>query len=363
MYKPVKRITGIVLGLLVICSVLSSCYTDPARETETEAAGDPDAERREEYETRFLKEAELVKITEDTVTFTDASSGGELTLDKYPEKVVNLYASLTTLWYEAGGTAAGCIGGASAKELYEEYIGRDITEDDGMSVLSNSSAAKKWDIEQMIAMQPDLIICSTAMGGYETISGPAESAGIPVIAVEYDDFSDYLKWFRVFCALNGREDLWESVAMKAYTEVIEVLDKIPDEGAPSVFCMYAGTETLQADTQETMVGGMIADLGGVNIVDSGTGEERITINLETVYASDPDVILVEGHDREDISVMMEEQYGNNPVWQSLDAVSEGRIYYLEKELFHNKPNRRFAEAYRSLAQILYPDCEFTVPEE
>ena len=107
---------------------------------------------------------------------------------------------------------------------------------------------------------------------------------------------------------------------------------------------------------------MIADLGGVNIVDSGTGEERITINLETVYASDPDVILVEGHDREDISVMMEEQYGNNPVWQSLDVVSEGRIYYLEKELFHNKPNRRFAEAYRILAQILYPDCEFTLPE-
>ena len=132
-----------------------------------------------------------------------------------------------------------------------------------MSVLSNSSAAKKWDIEQMIAMQPDLIICSTAMGGYEAISGPDESAGIPVIAVEYDDFSDYLKWFRVFCALNGREDLWESVAMKAYTEVIEVLDKIPDEGAPSVFCMYAGTVCLRAPTPEKRVGGMSADLCGV----------------------------------------------------------------------------------------------------
>ena len=36
--------------------------------------------------------------------------------------------------------------------------------------------------------------------------------------------------------------------------------------------------------------------------------------------------MVEGHDREDISVMMEEQYGNNPVWQSLDVVSEGELY-------------------------------------
>ena len=362
MRKSIKRITGIAMGLLM-CFVLSACQTGPAKEPATEAATGTAADRQEEYEARFLKEAGLVNIAEDTVTFTDASSRGELTLDKYPEKVVNLYASLTTLWYEAGGTAAGCIGGASAKELYEEYIGRNVAEDDGMTVISDSSVAKKWDIEQIIAMQPDLIICSTAKGGYETISGPAEAAGIPVIAVDYDDFSDYLKWFRVFCALNGREDLWESVAMKTYEEVSGVLDEIPDEGALSVFCMYAGTETLQADTQETMVGGMIADLGGVNIVESGKGEDRITINLETVYASDPDVILVEGHDSEDISVMIEAQYGNNPVWKSLDAVSEGRLYYLEKELFHNKPNRRFAEAYRSLAQILYPDCEFTLPEE
>ena len=43
---------------------------------------------------------------------------------------------------------------------------------------------------------------------------------------------------------------------------------------------------------------------------------------------------------------------------SLSAVKNGKVYYLEKSLFHNKPNSRFAEAYKVLAQYLYPDAEF-----
>ena len=60
---------------------------------------------------------------------------------------------------------------------------------------------------------------------------------------------------------------------------------------------------------------------------------------------------------------MESIYGSNPVWQSLKAVKEGKVYYLEKSLFHNKPNSRFAEAYQKLAAILYPDTTFSFQEE
>ncbi len=56
---------------------------------------------------------------------------------------------------------------------------------------------------------------------------------------------------------------------------------------------------------------------------------------------------------------MEDTYGSNPVWQSLNAVKNGKVFYLEKTLFHNKPNSRFAEAYQKLAEILYPDVNFS----
>ena len=134
----------------------------------------------------FLKSADEVTVSDDSVTFKAATStdGSTVTVKKNPGKVVNLYGSFTTLWYEAGGTVIGCIGGDSSQALYVEYIGRDITTDDGMTVVATSSAGKRWDTENIISLKPDLIICSTAMSGYSTINGPATEAGIRVIAVK-----------------------------------------------------------------------------------------------------------------------------------------------------------------------------------
>ena len=45
----------------------------------------------------------------------------------------------------------------------------------------------------------------------------------------------------------------------------------------------------------------------------------------------------------------------------LSAVQEGRVYVLPRELFHYKPNARWAEAYEYLLAILYPDV-YAAPE-
>lgn len=334
-------------------------------ESQAEETASEDDAWKEEMKATFLEKADEVIVDEDTVTFTDASGDGStpITMQKNPENVINLYASFTTLWYEAGGEVIGCIGGDSSVTLYEEYIGRDITQDEGMQVVATSSSGKKWDVESIVALQPDLIICSTAMSGYSTIMTPAESAGIPVIAVSYNDFSDYLKWFKVFCNLNDQPELWDSIALKALDDVVNVLAECPTEDTPSVFSMFAGAESLQANTSNTVVGGMITAMNAVNIVDqweNTTEAERLDINLETVFAADPDIILVQCHAGvEEGQEMVEATYGDNPVWQSLKAVQNGQVYYLEKELFHNKPNSRFAEAYQKLAEILYPDTTFS----
>lgn len=344
---------------------------DSSGETTTPQGGgeEPDDSLREQLRAQFLAEADKVVVTDDAVTFSDASvtDGGTITIAKNPEKTLNLYASFTTLWYEAGGTVIGCIGGSSSVELYREYIGRDITQDEGVTVVATSSAGKNWDVETIIEMNPDLIICSTAMSGYSTIQAPAAAAGIPLIAVSYDDFSDYLKWFKVFCNINGQPELWDSIAMKALDEVLDVLLEAPAEDNPTVFSMFSGSNSLQANTSNTVVGGMIDALNAANIVDTWentTGAERLDINLETVFAANPDVIVVQCHaGAEAAQAQVEELYGDNPVWQSLDAVKNGRVYYLEKTLFHNKPNSRFAEAYQKLAEILYPDTAFSFQAE
>lgn len=381
-----KKILSLVLCVLMLAGVfaLASCGTggDDTSDTsktsgasgsgessgsagaESSSAGTDDKEAlKAELKATFLELADEVVVDDDSVTFQDASGDTPVTIRKNPQKVVNLYASFTTLWYEAGGTVVGCIGGSSSQELYKEYIGRDITEDAGMTIAATSSSGKKWDTETILALQPDLIICSTAMSGYSTIQAPAEAAGIPVIAMSYNDFSDYLKWFKVFCSLTGQPELWESVALKALDEVVEVLAEIPESDHPTVFSMFSGSESLQANTSSTVVGGMVNAMQAVNIVDgwdNSTGAERLDINLETVFAANPDIIIVQCHAGADAArEQVEELYGDNAVWQSLKAVQNDKVYYLEKTLFHNKPNSRFAEAYQKLAEILYPDVEFS----
>lgn len=373
-----KKIIMLVMSTLLVCTSMMGCARvaegsdveqsttvaveqKETQSTEAETEENDVESKKEELRQQFLAGANEVIVNDNSVTFLDDNSteGSTITIAKNPQNVVNLYASFTTLWYEAGGTVNGCIGGSSASELYEEYIGHDITQDEAMTVVATSGAGKKWDVETIINLQPDLIICSKAMSGYDTISAPAEAANIPVVVVNYGDFADYLKWFKVFCNINEQPQLWDDVALKALEQVVDVLVNVQNEESPSVFAMFATTDNISANTTNTVVGGMIDAMNAVNITDGWgdtTGAERLDINLETVYASNPDIIIVQAH-ADDAERIIEEAYGDNPVWQSLKAVQNGQVYYLEKELFHNKPNSRFAEAYEKLANILYQGDE------
>ncbi len=366
-----KRLIAVMISAMLVCAGVIGCgkvtsesevepVTVVSTETQNANAENDRESKKEELRQQFLAEANEVIINEDSVTFKDgnAEDGATITIAKNPKNVVNLYASFTTLWYEAGGTVTGCIGGDSAMELYEEYIGRDITQDEGVTTVATSAAGKKWDVETILNLQPDLIICSKAMSGYDTISAPAEAANVPVIVVDYEDFADYLKWFKVFCNINGQPELWDTVAMEALEQAVDVLANIQSEEGPTVLAMFVTEDSISANTGNTVVGGMLQAMNAVNIADNWentTGAERLEMNMETVYAADPDIIVVQAH-ADEAAQYIEDAYGNNPVWQSLSAVQNGQVYYLEKELFHNKPNSRFAQAYEKLAEILYQEA-------
>lgn len=346
-----KKLFSLLLALTLLCATAIPAM---AEETDRAAA----------LRASFLAKADEVVVTDDSVIFPDAASETPLEIAKNPSKPAVLYGSFVTLWYEAGGKAAGVIGGDSSIALYNLYIGRDVTQDEGVTVLAESSAGKNWSTENIIAFQPDLIICSTAMSGYKTISAPAEAAGIPVVAMDYNDFSDYLKWFKVFCNLNGHPELWDTVAMPALDKVVDILCRIPEnqENAPKVFGMFSATkDNITANTSGTVLGGMISQMNAINIADAdnASGADRIEINMESVFAADPDLIVVQCHaSTADDEEQVNRVYGENPVWKSLRAMQEGKIYFLEPHLFHYKPNSHFADAYLQLAQLLYPEIDF-----
>lgn len=356
-----KILSMILITATMLCLVACGSKKEEAKK-ENESVSLASSVEKEakiaELKKKFLAKADEVDVNETSVTFRDASDRKAITIQKNPQKVAGLFGSYTALWYEAGGKLAGCVGGSAVK-TYLSQIGRDITQDEGTSIIATSNAATKWNVEKIINFNPDLIYCATSMKGYKTIGNAAEAANIPVIAIDYNDFSDYLKWFKVFCNINNREDLWESVALKNLDQVVSIIIQVPTDKKPKIASLFSPTK---ANLSGTLMGQMIDELGGVNIADAlndNSKMSRIDINLESIYDVNPEAIVVQCHGEPSITEEeFDKVFKNNDVWKSLSAVKNKRVHYMNNMLFHVKPNSRFGEAYLELAKVMYPDQEF-----
>lgn len=368
--KKLKKLIALLLVFTMVFS-MAACSnkqndettaaetTTGASEQTTEAESTAAEELNNEVVEYYMQKANEVVITDTSVTFTDDSGRGEITIEKNPQNAAVLYGSLACLWYEAGGEAPLLIGGDSAVELYLEQIGRDITQDEGVTVVSESSSGTSWDIETIIANHPDLIVCSMGMKGYESIGSAAEAAGIPVIAIQYDHVQDYLKWFKVFCNINGQPELWAEIANDTAEKIIDVVSRVPENvEKPRVLALGVVSGKLRAYGSAAAVGTILMELDAENVIDvnnEGT-TESIEISMEDIYALAPDIIVVNqrgaaGATQQQLAELVE----NDPVWASLDAVKNDKVIFLDKGLFFNKPNQRYQEAYLTMGAILYPD--------
>ena len=310
----------------------------------------------------LMSEADTVVVSANSVTFTDDSGRTEpLTIAKRPKKVAVLYSSYAALWMECGGTVSVGVGGKTTVEFYNEQVGRDITLDEGFIKVADSGSGSTWNVEAILATAPDVIICATAMKGYSTISSPAAQVGIPVIAISYNGVKDYLKWSKVFSALNEREDLFESVAVHVAKNIAEIIDKIPDDRKVKVLSLVP-TKALSAATPHSNIGDMLTDLKAVNVVgtiDPHLKNAIIEINIEQIYKLNPELIFFEVLRNEKyVKKYLEDGLDTNPVWNEVQAVKDNKIYLLPKYLFSYRPNRKYLDAYKMMAEWLYPDIKF-----
>ena len=76
--------------------------------------------------------------------------------------------------------------------------------------------------------------------------------------------------------------------------------------------------------------------------------------MEHILLSDPDYIFFvqRGDDQEGMRQYVQETMMDSPLWSQLTAVKQKRVFFMEKDLFHLKPNHRWGEAYRILEDIL-----------
>lgn len=300
---------------------------------------------KKEYTNTLTELADEVIINEDDVIFTDVR-GEEVSISKNPENVAGLLNSYTNLWYIAGGTVKSRID--SDAQLYEEVINDDSIQKVGGLLEVN--------VELLLNSDPDLVLLRNGKQGY--LIPQLEQNGVEFITMEYNSFKDYLKYLKIFTALTGNEDLYESKGLNVAKDINKIINMIPDENNPDVLLILGTSKSLKAFRSNTANGEMIKELKANNIADAWENTEATSIEINTEYliANDPEYILIQAmNDTELVEDYINETVAKMEWWQSLRAVQNDNVIYLDRDLFHFKPNDRYGEAYAEMASILYPE--------
>ena len=272
-------------------------------------------------------------------TFTD-DLGRTVTVD-HPERVAALLASYADVWISAGGTIC-----AAPDDAWEDYD-FDLPED-----AVNLGGTKSLSLESLLASRPDLVLASTNSSQHLEWQATLESAGIPTAYFNVSCFDDYLRMLRICADITGNEECYR----RCGTEQKEKIEKILEQrGEPQkVLLLRASASYVRAKNHKNVMGEMLRDFGCINIADQNDSLLE-NLNIESILLENPDKIFIveTGDNEEGIRPCVESLFEENPLWQELDAVRNGQVYFMDKHLFNMKPNARWAEAYEVLAEILY----------
>lgn len=316
-----------------------------SQENSTSAGGEE--EKEEVVEEVFPYDYEVLSreviVSKDTVTFVDAS-GEEVTVKKSPTRVIGLLNSYNDLWYHCGGDLVGRID--SETGLPEAFIDAEIV-----------GSITEPNIEKILELNPDLVILRYSKQK-EIINILVEN-DIDYIAMEYNSFEDYLKMVKIFAEVNNKPNLYQTLGMDVKNEIIEVINNVPEE-KKSALLIFGTSRSFKAFLSTTTNGQMLNQLGVVNIAEGFGGIEEgatsVELSMEKILELDPDYILVQSMSSiEKVQSNLKENLESDPAWGSLSAVKNGKYIFLDRALFHYKPNEQYAEAYRQLAKIVYPE--------
>lgn len=308
------------LCMILFCCIFISGCTSNAQSTNTESS-------------------ENIK---NHVTFTDARNH-TVTIDN-PKHVTVLSGSLADAWLLAGGNLF-----AVTKDAFTDP---DYDLPSTVQSVGNISAP---DVESIISSDTDFVILSANISGQVSLQAKLEKAGITTACFNIETFDDYASMMKIFTAITNRPDLYQNNVLNIKSSINKQTSR-KINNHPSILLLRSSSSGVTVKNSKSMTGQMLKDLGCINVADSNSVLSE-NISMEAIIQANPDYIFVTtmGDSKEAALKSVDQLLTSNPAWNSLSAVQNKHYYVLDKNLFQNKPNERWAESYKILADILYGD--------
>lgn len=308
-----KRFLGLLLSLALMTGILAGCAGTPDENAGTSTpsvieTGTP--------------EASDTKETAWPRTFTDAR-GVEITIEKEPIKIASLW-----YFYPELLIALGEVPCASTETEYLSSLSylKDGGEMSSVMELGNKMSP---DLEKLLDTEPDLILGTQYHEEiYDSLSKIA-----PVIILNHDDvYADWRVGLKTVGQILGKEKDADAAIEKVMTEISsgrEILSSRKDETIAFIgsndgkaFYVYGKNTPLYRYAFDEELGlGLTPDDTFNEMGDENTTLEGIaSIEAEHIFYID----------RSDDSYMSNiSQLKSNSVWNSLKAVKNGNVHFLD----------------------------------
>lgn len=258
--------------------------------------------------------------------------GHTVVLQRPARRIVPLYGAFSAL-VEALGAGETLV----ARTAADKTPGRAALPVVGTHMAPN--------IERIAALRPDLVIQLVGRKEAAVQSDALRALGIPVLDLEIASFRDLFAAVRLLGQALDRNAEAGSLCARWQARLDAVADSLKGRAPVRVFYEVRYPNLLAAG-RDSIVNDIIERAGGVNVV---SRERRLVrFNEEALLAAAPDAYILQRGPMNPAPQPPEQR----PHFQSLNAVRQGRVLWVEEERFA-RPGPASIDAVEELARWLH----------
>ncbi|HPS59389.1 MAG TPA: ABC transporter substrate-binding protein, partial [Spirochaetota bacterium] len=192
------------------------------------------------------------------------------------------------------------------------------------------------NIERMLDLKVDLVLYSPFPGEADKYkaAGIKNACGFsaqkrPRTIEEYsENFKRQINFFGELLGGDAEEraEKYSLYFEKKISRIRTIISKIKPEDQPAVYYGGRGGNPLSSQGKASVMH-WNTEISGGNFLTASMDNNFVDVNIEQVYAWNPDIILLSGW-CSSIDIVMK-----NPNWASLRAVKNGRVYLIPEGIF------------------------------
>ncbi len=258
--------------------------------------------------------------------------GREVSVPDHPHRLICLAPSITDTVYRLGH--GDDIVGVTDYTKYPP----EAAQKPSIGGLINPS------LEKLASLRPDLVLAIGDLNSFDLVRS-IEQLRVPVFVIQPHGIEGiYRSIESIGTALNQRESAMALIAELRRRENA-VRARVADKKTPSVFYLLWADPIMTAGKGAFIT--ELIEVAGGRSVTKDLANEWPRISLEALIERHPEYVLMERGSPVTLAALQQQ-----PSWRSLDAITKGRVLYVDDRI--NFPSPLAFDALEDLAKQLHP---------